>query len=172
MENKYFGILNDNTITESLHFDFLVKIKHIKYIIKKVVYEEYLDQYKNKNKLYKYINLNFKEIEEPIKVGKFEIIDFGADQKSTYSKRIILIAENEGEKTHKIHFNYSMSHHFIEFELIPLIDTLKLTNSIEIYSQLQELKSCQIKIEQLEKLIDEKDNLITQLKNQINEKIE
>ena len=155
MGEEYIGFFEDKSSLTKLTLKEMLLVHRVKHIFKRIS-DENLDRYY-------YVNRRGENT--LLKIGKFEVVDIGESKKSYFSGRIIKLAEEGVEKIYTFKSKiYGPS--FIEKELFPMLGTLEITGSWEIFAELQKIPKLEKEIKRLEKLNEKYYEEIENLKNQ------
>ena len=155
MAEEYIGFFEDKSSLTKLTLDEMVLVHRVKHIFKRIS-DENLDRY---------YYVNRKGENTLLKIGKFEVVDIGESKKSYFAGRIIKLAEEGVEKIYTFKSKiYGPG--FIEKELFPMLGTLEITGSWEIFAELQKIPELEKEIKRLEKLNEKYYEEIENLKNQ------
>ena len=156
IEPMFIGVLKDRSVITKDSLKNIASIPYIDYIFMvefKTLAPNVTQRF---GALATFIPINADGSKRVIKINDYEIIDISSDKelygRQNWQARTICLSEKSGEKTIKF-ISDTRSENFIEYDLMPLIDTLEKTNSWDIFLKLQELKKANTEIEMLKNKI-------------------
>lgn len=98
---------------------------------------------------YRYTPINFDGTKRIITKGQFELVDIGPDTRyyKTFKGRELKIYDQSKSSLRQI-VSMTEDEDFIVKDLLPMLNTLELTNSWDIYMELEQAKQMRVKIEE------------------------
>jgi vacuolar-type H+-ATPase subunit I/STV1 len=161
METIYYAWFKDGSSITKESLEEAIKLFYFDYIIKSIPIKKSSKGYIQ----YKYDFFDKNGNLTKVKVNNFELIDIMESEYNPYDKELTFYDTNRGE-LFKLKVNGSLEYVFSNW-IIGFLNKINDLGSFEVYKIHQENERLKKVIEGLKKKIDEKNSLIEDLENQI-----